>query len=151
MTRCTIQAKISLLLESLQNHNTEDALFPHICRIQVIISISIIIVIVVIIIINIIMIMIINDNDVQSASDLLCVTSAWLQHVCKSHVCLLSGIYCPIIILIILILSGTTPLSFSCYSVVPLPFSSAYDHFHKWDYLKHLFLLQKKYWHKPHD
>ena len=114
MTRCTIQAKISLLLESLQNHNTEDALFPHICRIKVIISISIIIVIVVIItifiiiIINIIMIMIINDNDVQSASDLLCVTSAWLQHVCKSHVCLLSGIYCPIIILIILILLGST-------------------------------------------
>ena len=106
----TIQAKISLLLESLQNHNTEDALFPHIRRIKVIISISIILVIVVIItifiiiIINIIMIMIINDNDVQSASDLLCVTPAWFQHVCKSHVCLLSGIYCPIIILIILIL-----------------------------------------------
>ena len=116
MTRCTIQAKISLLLESLQNHNTEDALFPHICRIKVIISISIIVVIVIIItifiiiiiIINIIMIMIINDNDVQSASDLLCVTSAWLQHVCKSHVCLLSGIYCPITILIILILLGSS-------------------------------------------
>ena len=108
MTRCTIQAKISLLLESLQNHNAEDALFPHICRIKVSISIIIVIVIIItifiIIIINIIMIMIINDNDVQSASDLLCVTPAWLQHVCKSHVCLLSGIYCPIIILIILIL-----------------------------------------------
>ena len=112
MTRCTIQAKISLLLESLQNHNAEDALFPHICRIKVSISIIIVIVIIItifiIIIINIIMIMIINDNDVQSASDLLCVTPAWLQHVCKSHVCLLSGIYCPITILIILILLGSS-------------------------------------------
>ena len=33
----TFQAKISFVLESLQNHNTEDALFPHFCRIKVII------------------------------------------------------------------------------------------------------------------
>ena len=31
----TIQAKVPLLLESLQSDNTEDALFPHICRLKV--------------------------------------------------------------------------------------------------------------------
>ena len=99
----TFQAKISLLLESLQNHNTEDALFPHFCRIEVIIivitvNINIIIinnnnVIMITIILILIMIMIMMMMIIfQSASDLLCIPSAWLKHVRQSHVCLLSGI-----------------------------------------------------------
>ena len=55
----TIQAKVPILLEGLQSHNTEDALFPHICCIKVIIIINIIIIIIKIIINNIIMMMMI--------------------------------------------------------------------------------------------
>ena len=65
----TIQAKVPILLESLQSHNTEDALFPHICCIKVIIIINIIIIIIIkIIIIMIMMIMMCSLRAIYFAS-----------------------------------------------------------------------------------